>query len=524
MRQAGSSPEMIPKPEHGMVAAGLQTVRWCTGGDRPFWATTAATVLFFLLQDGFFTLDGWAHSANARLMLARCSDAPYLEGFVRFNPVPVPNWAGHALIAGLMAVFPPLFAEKVHWALLVLALASGGHRVVRAWSRMTDARALLLLPVLLGQLFVFGFYNFLWGVAASLWCAAWWCRSPDRWHRWVILPLCTALVWSCHGSCVFFFFALIVAMETASLRPFPFRRMLGTLVAFTPAFVALWYFNTLHEQDWSGFTIKELALRLARMEWSVWYDGSREWVMSLTLGIAMLIGVFFALHGGAGVRDRRRWPLPVLAIVFLIAYFMIPDNTGYANFISVRLASVFALMLALWVCVVPSFPRSVTAAIGGLAVVALVGKLDIAAKEGAQARKDRDVLMRAATSMRPGDVVLPVWRDDRWLYQHRADVLGMSLPLRLLENSECNKRYFPLVWDEALPEAFRKVAYYEDPCSKGMLEHMRSGMIPAVDHIVFMGNRLDTSECAVHGLLGLADSLGYRIAFAEADVRVLSRR
>ena len=81
-----------------------------------------------------------------RMMLAKSSDAPYLEGFVRFNPVPVPNWAGHALIAGLMAVFPPLFAEKVHWALLVLALASGGHRMVRAWSGMTDARTLLLLP------------------------------------------------------------------------------------------------------------------------------------------------------------------------------------------------------------------------------------------------------------------------------------------------------------------------------------------------------------------------------------------
>ena len=508
-----------------MVAAGLKAVRWCTGGDRPFWATTAAVVLFFLLQNGFFTLDGWAHGANARLMLAKSTDAPYLEGFVRFNPVPVPNWAGHALIAGLLAVFPPLFAEKVHWALLVLALASAGHRVVRAWSGMTDARALLLLPILLGQLFVFGFYNFLWGVAASLWCAAWWCRVPGyRWHHRLILPLCTALVWSCHGSCVFFFFALILAIEVSAPRPSPLLRSLWALVAFTPAFVALWYFNAGQKQDWSGFTFEELALRLARMEWSVWYDGSRERVMSLALGIAMLIGVFFALRRGAGVRYRRRWPLPVLVVLFLVAYFTIPDDTGYANFISVRLASLFALVLALWICVQPLFPKWATAAIGGLAVVALIGKLDIAAKEGTQARKDRDVLMRAAATMRPGDVVLPIWRDDRWLYQHRADVLGLSLPLRLLENSECNKRYFPLVWDDALPEAFRKVAYYEDACSKGMLEHMRAGRVPLVDHIVFMGNRLDTTECAVRGLMGLADSLGYRITFSEADVRVLSRR
>lgn len=508
-----------------MTAAWRTAFRWCAQGDRTFLLATCATALFFLVQDGFYTLDGWAHGANARLMLAEATGAPFLDGFVRFNPVPVPNWAGHVLLAALMSVLPALFAEKVFWALLVILLALGSRRFVKAWSGSVDARALVVLPVLLSQLFVFGFYNFLLGVAATLWCAAWWCGAAHRLrYHWVTLLFCTILVWFCHGSCVFFFFALIIAVETAPLRPSPFRRIFGVLVTFTPAFVALWYFNAGQKQDWSGFVFQELVRRLVRMEWSVWYDGSREWVMSLALGIAMLIGVFFALRRGAGLPGRKPWPLPVLAALLLIAYFIIPDNTGYANFISVRLGSLFALVLALWVCVVPPFTNRATVAIGGLAVVALIGKLDIAAKEGAQARKDRDVLMRAAASMLPGDVVLPIWRDDRWLYQHRADVLGLSLPLRLLENSECNKRYFPLVWDDALPQSFRKVAQYEDPCARWILEHMRTDKAPFVDRIVFMGNRLDPSDCTVAGAIRLADSLGYRTTFNEADVRVLSRR
>jgi hypothetical protein len=508
-----------------MTAAWRTAVRWCAHGQRPFWAATIGTALFFLVQDGFFTLDGWAHAANARLMLAKAMGAPFLDGFVRFDPVPVPNWSGHVLLAVLMAVFPPLFAEKVHWALLVLASASGALRFVSAWSGKTDARALLLLPVLLGQLFVFGFYNFLWGVAASLWCAAWWCgRTSDRWTHYPLLALATGLVWSCHGSCVPFFFALIVAIEAASSSPRVVRRMLSALLAFTPAFLALWSFNMRQELDWSGFTVKDLAVRLVRMEWSVWYDGSREWVMSLASGAAMLLGAFFAIRRGALQGERSGWPLAILGVLVLAAYFIIPDNTGYANFISVRLASLFALVLVLWVCVAPAFPKWATATIAGLAVIVVIGKLDIAAKEGAQAREDRDVLMRAAAHMRPGDVVLPVWRDDRWLYQHRADVLGLSLPLRLLENSECNKRYFPLVWDDALPEAFRKVAHYEDPGARVIMEHMRAGKTPPVDRIVFMGNRLDTTDRTVAGTMHLADSLGYRTTFTEGDVRVLSRR
>ena len=56
-----------------------------------------------------------------------------------------------------------------------------------------------------------------------------------------------------------------------------------------------------------------------------------------------------------------------------------------------------------------------------------------------------------------------------------------------------------------------------------ILHHMRSGRAPMVDHLVFMGNRLDTTECSVRAAMDLADSLGYRHSFEEADVVVLSR-
>lgn len=493
-------------------------------GDRAFRWVLLIIAALFLLQDGFYTLDGWAHMANARLMLAKWMGDPALVGFVHFNPEPVPNWFGHAMLAALMAVLPALWAEKVHWVLLVLAMAIGGQRFVQAWSGRTDLRVLLLLPIFLGHLFVLGFYNFLWGVAASLWCAAWWCATKDEhWSRWPKLLLCTVLVWTCHGSCVPFFFALIGAISVADRRPVSIRRLLLTGLMFLPAFFALWFFNAHQQQNWSGLALSELAHRLARLDWSVWYDHSRERPITVALGAALLLGIVAAWLERGKQKGRRGWPLPALGSSLLIAYFLIPDDTGYASFISLRLASLSALVFALWICTVPSFRPWVSMVVGGLALFVLSGKVVIGAREARQACDHRDVLLRAATHLRSGDVVLPIWRDDRWLYQHRADILGLGAPMRLLENSECNKRYFPLVWDDALPNAFRRVAFYEDGCLQGILDHVRRGEEPAVDHLVFMGNRLDSTECGVRGALELADSLGYRISFQEKDVIVRSR-
>jgi len=490
---------------------------------RLFAGAVLVVVLFLLLQDGFYTMDGWAHLANAQLLREVLKDRSWLEGFVQLNAAPVPNWGGHVVLASLLAVFPPFLAEKLHWALLFAALAFGARRYLRTWMPHPDAPALLLLPVLLGQLFVLGFYNFLWGVAVSLWCAAWWGgarRSGSG--NWAGLFAATVLVWCCHGSCVPFLLVLVLASELRMTTPAVWWRMGGVGLAFVPAFTALALFDHRQQVEGEPMMPAEGVRTIVQLQWSVWYDAQREVLLTAVLGAALVLAVVMAARHRTEA-GRRAWPLLAAAGTLLLAGFIVPDDLGYASYIGLRIATLAMLVLVLWaLAAMPQRPWAF-AVLSALALCVVAGRLVLAAREGRQALPEREVVEHAARTMRPGDLVLPIWRDDRWNMQHRVDVLGATVPLRVLENYECTKGYFPLVWSPELPPAFRAQVGYADDRLDGMRRHLLAGSAPQVDHIVLMGPQAGTEEEVVRALLATADSLGYVSSFAERDVRVWSR-
>lgn len=494
-----------------------------------FGCAAVGTALFFLIQDGFFTLDGWAHGANARLLTAVVLGEPALDGLVRLNPSLVPNWSGHVLLALLQTIVPGLWAEKVLLALLVLTQAFGCARYVQA---LTGQRAnvllLLCLPAMLGQVLVFGFYNFMFATGVALWLAALWLDwIPDRWYRWPMLSSATLVVYVCHGSCVPFFLLLVlIGVFSRSDPPHLMPRMwraAGIVLSFVPALLMLLAFDhgragtSVHADAGAAWD------RLWRFTWIAPYDGYRERVHVLLFIAALISGLIAVLRRGPTECPARTWPVLAGAGGLVAGYFLLPDDTGYASYISLRVLTLAFLLLVIWLAARHVSRPLFAAAAAAMTLVSLGLALRFMAVEGAQARTDRDVVLRAAQRFKAGAVVLPVWRDARWLHQHRADLLGLERPVLLLENSQCNKGYCPLVWGDQLPDAFNKVAHYADPEHAALRQYMRSGTSPAVDHIVFMGPDLVLSEGAPHRLHAFADSLGYRVSFHEKDVLVLSR-
>ncbi len=498
---------------------------------RIFAIATACTGLFFLLQDGFFTLDGWAHGANARLLSAVAAGDPAFEGLVRINPRPVPNWGGHVLLALFQQLMPALWAEKLLMALLVVVQATGCARYVKAISGRVNALIVLCLPALLGQVLVFGFYNFMFAMGVALWSAAWWlARRDDRWYQWPLLATAALLVYFCHGSGVPFFLLLLYCGTIAKAgAPTSLRAWfvwLGPAIACAPAMLLLVAFDRGQGGSPVYLGGVEVFRRITHFTWLAPYDGYRERMHVLLFVAALLSGTKSVVRGrwrSFAVQDRRWWPVFAGAVVLFAASFLLPDDTGYASYVSLRTVSLAFLLLTVGLAAQRSVHPHLARAGGVLALLSLLVALRFMAAEGAQARVDRDVVLRAAERFKPGDVVLPVWRDDRWLYQHRADLLGLARPVLLLENSQNNKRYCPLVWGADLPEAFNKVAHYADPGYAGLRAYMRAQQMPIVDHIVLMGPQLDVEEPAVKMLCDLADSLGFRQGFQERDVLVLSR-
>ncbi len=90
-----------------------------------FWYLAAAYLLPVWAFAYLPTQDGPSHLANAELILHYGASTAGAEAFFEFRSECIPNWISHLLLAGLLALFPPLIAEKLLVTLYVLGFAGG---------------------------------------------------------------------------------------------------------------------------------------------------------------------------------------------------------------------------------------------------------------------------------------------------------------------------------------------------------------------------------------------------------------
>ncbi len=85
-----------------------------------FWVVVLFTLLPVLTTKYFITLDGPSHLYNANLIKELLLGKNQLiKDLFQFNPIPVPNWSGHFIMAFFCWLFPAFIAEKL---LLVIYL------------------------------------------------------------------------------------------------------------------------------------------------------------------------------------------------------------------------------------------------------------------------------------------------------------------------------------------------------------------------------------------------------------------
>lgn len=138
----------------------------------PLWTTPAVP-----------TQDGPSHVYNA-WVIANLADAEL--GLARhFEIVPwAPNWGGVGPLVPLVAVLPPLLAEKIFLSLLVVAFVLGAQRLVARCGGDALIAAALAGVLVHGLLFVMGFSGYLLALCAGFFLAASAARSgsapPER--------------------------------------------------------------------------------------------------------------------------------------------------------------------------------------------------------------------------------------------------------------------------------------------------------------------------------------------------------
>jgi hypothetical protein len=151
----------------------------------------------------FVTQDGPAHLYNAHI-LARSFDpaSPFRDAF-EVHWEPLPNWAGHLALTGLVAALPPRAADRAMTTATLVAFAAavgwlrGRVAGPRGWLEASALPALLALNVA----WLLGFTSFLLGACLfPVALGVWWSGRVEGWsaRRASALAGLTVLGYFCH--------------------------------------------------------------------------------------------------------------------------------------------------------------------------------------------------------------------------------------------------------------------------------------------------------------------------------------
>ena len=312
------------------------------------------------------TNDGPSHLYNAWLLreLAWGDPHPALDAAFDVRAEPIPNWLGHAALALLMTVVPPVAAEKLLLsACIVLFLVSlrylaGSVEPAARWY------AWLGFPLAYNFLFQAGFTNYCLGLSLALLAVAVWWRRRERpgWRTALLLNGLLLLGYFAHIVTTFLALAAIGVLWLLTLRRAHWRRHLRHLAILAPqALLPLWFVATRGAAPVAGGRSgQELWSYLCRLEVLWTFSGRQLFLGSalaavwLVLGLATLLrenvdwGSPGAGAGGRRLRVRRADAFLLLALLAVVLYAAAPPGLAGGGLVKERLSLVPYLFLVPW--------------------------------------------------------------------------------------------------------------------------------------------------------------------------------
>lgn len=451
----------------------------------------------------FVTQDGPAHLYNAHIIAASLRpDSPFRDVFqVRWDPLP--NWAGHLTLIGLMTILPPRAADR---AMMTITLVGFAASILWLRWRVAGGRGIPLAAVMaallaLNAAWLFGFTSFLLGACLfPITLGVWW-GGRERMGPVRALALAGLLVlgYFCHLISLGLTVVGLVVLVLTTPGPKPVARglwTLGSLLFLVPLGI------TYRRLMQTGGTLKPEWGQL-KNPWSLASWGSQlGWVDPLSLGSKMILPFVEVRSYGCGlvapvlwfslalllllaatllrpagasdapntVRDRRGWAL--LAGLLVLGGVLGPDTfgEGHGNYMPQRV-----LLLGL-AAVVPFLKldgsRWLVRAGGAALVFALAMQSAYAWDYALHADRTAGIVVKAkpfvGRNQRVGTLLVGIrghYRANPLL--HIDSILGIGTGNIIWSNYETTHYYFPVqIRDpERHPPAaeFEAVALLEGP-------------------------------------------------------------
>lgn len=506
----------------------------------------------------FLTQDGPAHLYNAHILAeSLVPDSPFRDVYaVRWQPLP--NWAGHLMLMGLVSILPPRDADRVMMTATLLGFSAAIVWLrwrVAGWRGLPGAAALAAV-LGLNVTWLFGFYSFLLGACLfPLTLGVWW-GGRGRWELRRALGLAGLCVlgYFCHLVSLGLTAVGLVVLAVATPGPGRIRRLGGTAVGLAPLLPLALVYRRLTmaggamQPEWSVLAHPgSWRSWVAQLGWAdpislgskllVPFSESRGiWGMALApvawLAVALVLFSVQTLRrprdAGASppLRERRGWA--VLAALLLLGGLLGPDSFGpdHGNYLPQRVA---LLGLVALVPILDFEMRRWPGRLAGLSLaVAVVGQSAFVWDYAVRSDRLASAFLRAGPAVGRGQRIGTLLVGIRGGYRsnpllHADNLLGLGTGNVVWSNYETRFYYFPV---QVRPEIrhpsaleFEQVAILEGPGHArdradrwGRLLADHHG---AVDVLVVWG-----SDPALDAL----NERWFRTVYREDPMRVLRRR
>lgn len=261
----------------------------------------------------------------------------------------IPNLGMEAVVLPLQFLGVPVeLAGRMFLALVVVLLGTGVVRLHRGLFQKASFFPLLSLAFIFNPIFMFGFANYLFGVALTLHAFTWWLHAR---HKPVAAILPALLVWAialffCHLTAAVLFLGLIASCEASvalierrsigfKSSNFPRTLMLLAVAAFALAILySLAPLSTAPqttEVHSIADVLKRIPVRLKALPlYLTAYSRPIDAVVLLALAGIMGAALWFR-------RLRLSWPMLTPIIGLLAAYLIVPDSWAGTQYISYRI-------------------------------------------------------------------------------------------------------------------------------------------------------------------------------------------
>lgn len=423
--------------------------------ERVLFGVGLAALLHPVLSSWFFhTVDGPSHLYNAGalgdLLFGDADALPW-----ELNPIPVPNWTGHALMAVLLTFLDPLGALKVVHV-LCLACLPLAMRLLASTRSGIPWTTHLILPFTLNAVFMLGYFNFALALPMVLLVMWYWAKAERGTHGpWACLVLALLLVLLYFTHLLPFLFALawlvwqLIAarlFRKASVDstrtpawmngPLPWLAMVPSLLLY------VWFLVATHEGGWADADVSD--------RWAHWMrpflmsDRAMERWAYAGACICIALALFAGRRWSDLLAGLRRRVVSVIFLVAMLGLFLVaPDQLGRGSDVLIRLS---ILLHVLVIALLPTWRRSpwggVVLSLASIGVVLM--QMDLRDDD----RRFQEERSRACTEMArmvpsgSSVVVYPV----NWWDAHLPKIGLAGRDITLLSNYEMMNPHFPLRW------------------------------------------------------------------------------